>query len=411
MNGGVTPFVAGELARGAMELGRESYGVDILRRVLALGRAHGNHLHAVYTGAETPAPAGVTHTPVSLRSVANLDPSGGVDPDRAPGVCAWTHEGDNDIASLPTGRTLVFGGVPFELPERRASRGAVGVAVGTRPGCPPRLTVPFRGRTSSLHLLHACSVTSQAGFAGSLAFLYADGSRHAHYLVKGRNVADWWMPTPPSGQPPRRHTIAGWTGSNPYCMKVGLLVHGVDNPFPDREIVGIELAGAEAGAAWLVLGITASNLPVSFPALPVSWGFCDSVAASSCMTALIEGVAGVADRPGSTALETVLLSPRWAATGTVEASSTALYPASGGYVSYHWRHEARARRLLIEVTGSGTSARLRVLLPDKARKALSARVDGRTVQVKTHSLEDSAYAELDLTLPGPVGVEIAYAVA
>jgi hypothetical protein len=49
MNAGVHIHVAGELARGALERGFESYGADILLRVAALGHAHDNKLYFAYT--------------------------------------------------------------------------------------------------------------------------------------------------------------------------------------------------------------------------------------------------------------------------------------------------------------------------------------------------------------------------
>ena len=116
MNAGVTPIVAGELARGAFAHGFERYGVDILRRLTELGRQHGNRFYAVYTGAHPVIPPAV-FTPLDIRDHANIDTHG----DGVEGVPGWTGEGDNDLHELPSGELLVEG-VPFQLLDPAAMR-------------------------------------------------------------------------------------------------------------------------------------------------------------------------------------------------------------------------------------------------------------------------------------------------
>jgi len=49
MNGGVNTIVAGELAKAAFQHGFESYGIDILRRLMDLMQKHNKHLPVAYT--------------------------------------------------------------------------------------------------------------------------------------------------------------------------------------------------------------------------------------------------------------------------------------------------------------------------------------------------------------------------
>ena len=45
MNGGISPLLAGELAKGAFDHGMEAYGVDILERLWTLSQRDGGYLH------------------------------------------------------------------------------------------------------------------------------------------------------------------------------------------------------------------------------------------------------------------------------------------------------------------------------------------------------------------------------
>ncbi|MEJ5171949.1 MAG: hypothetical protein WHU10_13260, partial [Fimbriimonadales bacterium] len=84
MNGSVTPIVAGELARGALEHGDEAYGADILSRLVELGRRFGGRFHCSYTGWFPPI-VDPGWTTINLAPFANADVHGR----EAPGVPRW----------------------------------------------------------------------------------------------------------------------------------------------------------------------------------------------------------------------------------------------------------------------------------------------------------------------------------
>ena len=73
MNGGVGGHVAGELARGALENGYEKYGIDILERMLELGKKHDNKIYFSYTGSIPPPPPAPTFNPLNIQQFANMD--------------------------------------------------------------------------------------------------------------------------------------------------------------------------------------------------------------------------------------------------------------------------------------------------------------------------------------------------
>jgi hypothetical protein len=65
--------------------------------------------------------------------------------------------------------------------------------------------------------------------------------------------------------------------------------------------------------------------------MPNNWG-------AGCVTAaLLEGLAGIEDTGGG--FRTALISPRWLAAGAMDVEVSVRYPASYGYVPYHYRQQ------------------------------------------------------------------------
>ncbi len=190
VNGGVSPIFAGELARGAFAHGFEAYGADILSRVLDLAKAHGDHVWFAYTGAypKTPEPS---LTPIDLSRHANMDTGG----QGAPGVPGWMATmPDDHMANLPTG-AQTFGGIPFLVadPATNGRRGAI--AVSRRPGFPERVEVPLGRKAGSIYVLHTTGDNGNTKLAGSITFVYEDGTDATQYVVRDGNVAHWWYPS------------------------------------------------------------------------------------------------------------------------------------------------------------------------------------------------------------------------
>lgn len=399
MNGGVTPIVAGELAHGALEHGFERYGVDILRRLQALGKAHGGVFHSTYTGAQ-PEPPARAFTPLDLAALANIDVRGA----GAPGVPGWTGEGTNDLGALPGGAQH-WAGVPFLLPDPFTNGRRAALGLRRQTGYADSIAVPVGQQAGSIYLLHCVSQTGAGGVGGTLTLHYADGGAWSEYIVRGVNVSGWWFPEAPAPHGQRRVEVA-WRGSNAHCPDVGLVAYALDNPHPERPIERIELRAAEDGSFWAVLALTLSPQPAFFPPSPISYGIPDNWGAAAVVYALVEGLAGVVDR--SVMFERAMLAPRWPAATVDAATVTITYPESAGYVAYRYRHDPARRTIALELTGSGSRCDCHVLLPPEATGTEAVAVDGAAVDFGTALLESSRYADFVVELPGPRTVTVTY---
>jgi hypothetical protein len=396
MNAGVHIHVAGELARGALERGFESYGADILLRVAALGHAHDNKLYFSYTGASTPPPPPPDFTPVDLTRVANMDLTG----QGAPGVPAWFGNTDgNDMRNLPTGEQH-FGGAPFRIIDPAANGRRAVVVVSARLGS-PRVEIPIHATAPALHLVHVQDGAGASGVAVALRFEYEDGSARSLYLMNGRQLANTFWPH-------LKADDAGiaWRGPNGLCADCGVFWAAVANPEPAKPIARLVFTASDEGASYALLALTlASRMPYhESPA--VSFGGPDNWSAALVMYALMEGLAGVRDT--DVAYRAVELSPRWSVAGVDDVSATARYAASQGYVSYRFHHDAARRTISVTATGNAAAARLRILLPAGAKSVAGVTIDGRPQTVRSERVRDSLYAVVPVALTAPVVVDVRY---
>jgi len=398
MNAGVHGHAAGELARGAFEHGFEEYGADTLLRLLELGRRHGGMVRFAYTGAYDPPPPPQTFVPVDISGQANMD----LWDQGAPGVPGWMG-GDpgNDVRNLPVGRRT-FADVPYIVPdpETNGRRGAIGVSV--RRGFPQKVEVPVDACAGAIYVLHTASGIGPSNAAGAVTFSYQDGAEQTVYMMSGKHLTGWWFPELKS-----RDAGVAWRGPNPRSNDVGVCWMALANPQPDKRLKGVAFSAALDGCVYAVMGLTLADRPPYHRPDPVSYGGPDNWAGGTCMLALMEGLAGVAD--GGAAYSRVRLSPRWTAGGVSEVAVTARYAASKGYVAYRYRHDAGARTIEATVTGSGEAAEVRLLLPQGARKVTGASVDGRAVTAREERVEGSLYAVVSVALTRPATVRVSYA--
>ncbi|MFP4058603.1 MAG: hypothetical protein ACLF0G_17185, partial [Candidatus Brocadiia bacterium] len=377
-------------------------GVDILRRVARWGEAHDGVLHCVLRGA-MPEPPRRRFTPLDIRAHANVDFRG----EGAEGVPGWTGEGPNDLHQVPVGRQT-FCDIRFRVPDPAANgrRGCIGL--WARPGYALQRRVPVGRKTASLYLLHT---SAGRGVVGTLTLRYADGSSHTRYVMHGRDVAGWWTPHDlPYDRRGKPVCKAAWRGENAVFKNVGVYAFGLDNPHPEKEIAEVVLDASANGAFWAVLGITLCDREVFFVPDDVSHGIPDVWGAAAITAALIEGLAGIQD--AGVAYDRARVAPRWAAAGVRRAAVSAKYEASGGYVRYICRHDARRDRMVVEFTGSGSAFELQVLLPE-GREAKAVVLDAQEGPVRTRRVEGSLYAcvearglgahraEIELAGPGP----------
>lgn len=412
MNGGVTSIVAGELAHGAFQHGFENYAVDILRRLLALGKRYGNILHCTYTGAFSAPPAG-NFTPLDLSSCANIAFSG----EEREGVPGWTGEGDNDLHEMPVGAQR-FAGIDFLVPDPAVNGGRGCIGLRQRSGYAQRVEIPVTREAASIYFLHTVSQTKAGGVAGTITLHYADGSAFSQYVVRDINVRGWWLPY---GEPTAYNAWVSaedtygegsetlrvaWAGKNKHSLSVGMMAYGLDNPHPERQIDHITLTAAEDGAFWAVAGITLSDQPVEFPPSPISYGIPDSWGAAAVVYALIEGLVGVIDSGVSYSHAT--LTPRWAAARVDHAEATIAYPDSSGYLAYSYTHNSGDHALHLTLTGNGEDCHCHLLLPAEARSISSVTDGEKACAFHTSHVEQSQYVDFTVDLPGPCAITIRY---
>jgi hypothetical protein len=408
VNGGVSPIIAGELARGAFVHGFEACAADILRRVLVLGKAHGDHVHFAYTGAYPPARE-ARYTPVDLARQANMDLAG----QGAPGVPGWMATmPDDHLAGLPTG-AQTFAGLPFLVADPATNGRRAAIAVSRRPGFPERAEVTVGRKVGSIYVLHTTGENGNTKLAGAITFLYEDGSDATQYVVRDGNVAHWWYPSlqgswPPGYGQPRRPPFVklAWKGRNGACPSVGVFWYGLDNPHPEKSVKAVAFTSTLDRAIYAVLGLTLSDQPVDQPAPAVSFGGPDNWAAAAVVYALVEGLAGVVDRDA--AYRVAGVSPRWPAAGTDGAKVTIHYPASDGYVAYDYRHDAAKREIALTLTGSGERAECHLLLPAGVTTAKAVMDGDARLAFSTSRIESSAYVDFVAPLPGVRNLRVPY---
>jgi hypothetical protein len=418
VNGGVSPIFAGELARGAFVHGFESYGADVLKRVLALAKSSGEQIWFAYTGAYPPTPQ-PRFTPLDVAKVANMDLGG----HGAPGVPSWmAAQPDDHLGYLPTG-AQTFAGVPFLVPDPALNGRRGAVAVSRRAGFSEHASIPVAAKAGSIYVLHSVGNAGNTRLAGALTFRYEDGTDATQYVVQDRNVSGWWYPSLQASWPegygrPRSAPLVklAWRGRSDVCPNVGIYWYGLDNPHPERTIRSVDLSSTLDGAIYALAGLTLSDQPLNETPPRVSFGGPDNWAAGAVVYGLVEGLAGVVDR--DLAYRKATLAPRWPAAGTDQARVVVHYPASNGYLAYDYRHDAAKREIALTVTGSGEQAECHVLLPAGVRAATAVTVataatpaaDGSFAPVgfATARIEGSAYADFTLPLPQPRTVRIRY---
>jgi hypothetical protein len=408
VNGGVSPIFAGELAHGAFAHGFESYGADVLSRVLSLSKSSGDQIWFAYTGARTPAPQ-PRFTPVDLSKLANMDLGG----KGAPGVPGWMAAmPDDHLGSLPTG-LQELAGVPFLVPDPATNGRRGAIAVSRRPGFPERVLVPVGAKAGSIYVLHSVGNAGNQKVAGAITFVYEDGTEATQYAVQDRNVSGWWYPSLEGSWPggfgaPRHPPLVklAWRGRSDICPNVGVYWYGLDNPHPDRGIRAMAFDAALDGAIYAVVGLTLADRPLHQEPPAVSFGGPDNWAAGAVVYGLVEGLAGIVDR--DVAYRVAGVAPRWPAAGTNEAKVVVHYPASDGYVAYDYRHDPSRREIVLTVTGSGERAECHVLLPAGVTGATAVGDGPTAVAFSTTRVESSAYADFTFALPGPRTVRIRY---
>ncbi len=400
MNGGIGGHVAGELARGAFEHGYETYGADILNRLLALGKQYDNKIYFAYTGAVPPPPPPPVFKTIPLGQLANMDHRI-TDPARPMQWMNAKRVGD-DLRNLPVGRQ-VLAKIPFEVIDPLQNNSKSVLAVSTQRDFPAQITISIGDTAHCVYLLHTASKPVSENISGILTFEYADGSSRSQYLVHGKHLTYWWYPELKSD-----HAGVAWYGKNDVTEGCGLGWCAIDNPFPGKNIRAITIKAPENGPIYALFGMTLANREhYVAPKIP-SYGGPDNWSAANVLAAIAEGLAGVKDSPKSKAFQQPVVAPRWHNTASDAAAVTICYPASGGYVAYQYRRDRAQKRIALQLTGSASIFQVHLPLPEGSAVAPTITMDGAPVLFTVNTVGASRYANFMLENNGVKNIMLRY---
>ena len=190
VNGGVSPIFAGELARGAFVHGFESYGADVLSRVLDLVEVERRpDLVRVHRGL----PAG-PGTALHARRPLDAREHGPRRPGRARRAAVDGRRAGRPPrppADRPTGRSPAC---RSSSPTRRRTAGVGRSRSRAGPGSRSAWRCRSRAKAGSIYVLHSVGNAGNQKVAGAITFVYEDGTEATQYAVQDRNVSGWWYP-------------------------------------------------------------------------------------------------------------------------------------------------------------------------------------------------------------------------
>jgi hypothetical protein len=398
MNGGVAGHAAGELARGAYENGYENYGSEILNKLYKLGKENGNRIWFAYTGSIPPPPPPPQYKTVDISALANMD----LWDLGAKGVTPWmnTTRPGNDMRGIPTGEQR-FKNILFRVinPEMNGRRSVIGIS--TLSGLPVQVDVPLNDTAKTVYLLHSSSDNIPSNVAGAITFHYANGTEASQYIMKGKDVTNWWFSSLEN-----EHAGVAWWGPNLCSTKVGVCWVAINNPYPDQKIAKLIFHAPLEGGIYAILGITLSNRVHYVKPKIESFGGPDNWAAANAMAALVEGLAGVNN--DGLAYNRVRLSPRWTSAGIDSVDVNICLPVSKGYIAYKYIHKPEIKKIEMDITGSGENVQCQVLLPESCKGIQSVFINGQQVAYKITSFENSHYSDFSVNLPGIQHIAINY---
>jgi hypothetical protein len=398
MNGGVAPHAAGELARGAYENGYENYASEILFKIHKTGRENGNRVWFALTGSIPPPPPAPVFKTVDISKQANMD----LWDKGAPGVFPWmnTNRSGNDMRGLPVGLQK-FQNIQFNVidPEKNGRKVAIGVS--TLNGFPETMEVPVNDTAATIYLLHSSSDNIPANVAGAITFRFDDGSVGSQYIMKGKDVTNWWF----SSLENERAGVAWW-GPNEVSTKVGVCWAAIRNPYPEKKIRSLVFHAPLEGGIYTVLGITLADREHYIKPKVESFGGPDNWAAANSMAALVEGLAGIHN--DGLAYDRVTLSPRWVSSATGSVVVTVKLAASEGYISYRYQHDPMSKTIKLQVTGSGDLVHVHMLLPEGVDGVQKVIVNGLGKKFLQSRIEQSDYVDFDISLPEISDIVIQY---
>jgi hypothetical protein len=314
----------------------------------------------------------------------------------------WMESGraGNDMRGLPTGDQL-FKNIHFNVIDPDKNNRRAVIAVSTLNGFPRTMEVPVNDTASAIYLLHSSSDNIPSNVAGAITLAYADGSETSQYIMKGKDVTNWWF----SDLNNEKAGVA-WSGPNPVSAKVGVCWAAMDNPNPRKKIEKLIFHAPLEGGIYAVIGISLSDRPHYIKPKAESFGGPDNWAAANGMAALVEGLAGAGNE--GLAFNKVRLSPRWSSADVDSVGVTIRFAASDGYIAYRYKIDHNIKKIEIILTGSGDEIKCHVLLPKETTVISKILLNEKEINYSISRIKNSQYADFDITMPGAHKVMIDY---
>lgn len=398
MNGGVAGHAIGELAKGAFENGYEKYGADIITRMYELMKKYQDKIWFAYTGSMPAPPAPPVFKPIDIAPFANMN-LWDVGNEK---YFSWMN-GDrkgNDMRGLPVGRQ-VFNSASFNVIDPQKNDHRAAVAISAADEFPSKIAIPVNDTAGAVYLLHTISDRNPKNIAGTVSFVYSDGTRYSMYLYKGKDITNWWF-----AELENERSHIAWFGPNPVSARVGVSQTVIDNPHPEKMITALEFAPSLEGGIYALLAVSLADKKLYIPPAAPSFGGPDYWAAANGMAALVEGLAGV--RNEGIAFDSVKLSPRWVATGTDSVKVTIRFAASDGYIAYRYWHDKLKKIINVSLTGSGNLVMAHILLPQDVQGVNSIEADGKQLSFTITKIENSQYADFKIKVASVKKINIRY---
>ena len=197
---------------------------------------------------------------------------------------------------------------------------------------------------------------------------------------------------------------AEWFGIYPFIephfgkYKVGEYMNGAILPLVGGELAKAAFQNGQEKYAVEILDRLDKIMDLNNRKLPgcVSWDGTEQTEAvpnewgqAAFVSALVEGLAGVIDK--GIKFNAVEISPRWYFAGVNETSVKVGYGNDGEQVIYQYNFNPKTKKLILTTGGKFENYMARLPFPEGTKSA-SARVNGKSVSVKTDDVNGSKYA-------------------
>ena len=170
----------------------------------------------------------------------------------------WTlNPGDNTYSLLPIGKIGEFEG-PDKKVKFKIIDGGI-VLFGTNADRWPKAVndITVGGVAKAIYFFHATGWSADGVPSYKFVMNYRNGEQETLEMIRGVNSHDWCNETHAFTD---KNSVWGWTANEkPACEHAGLITTKWDNPYPNVEIVSIDMISLETAAVPIITAVTLSE--------------------------------------------------------------------------------------------------------------------------------------------------------